>query len=77
MRKMRFAVLVLCIAVSVLGPMSGAYAEEKTKDSGSNAAAVDLAPGARSAILMDAGTGTVIYEKNSHDKLPPQVLRRL
>lgn len=77
MRKMRFAVLVLCIAVSVLGPMSGAYAEEKNKDSGSNAAAVDLAPGARSAILMDAGTGTVIYEKNSHDKLPPASITKI
>lgn len=31
MRKMRFAVLVLCIVVSVLGPMSGAYAEEKAR----------------------------------------------
>ncbi|MNO27430.1 D-alanyl-D-alanine carboxypeptidase DacF precursor [compost metagenome] len=77
MRKMRFAVLVLCIVVSVLGPVSGAYAEEKTKDSGSNAAAVDLAPGARSAILMDAGTGTVIYEKNSHDKLPPASITKI
>lgn len=77
MRKMRFAVLVLCIVVSVLGPMSGAYAEEKSKDSGSNAAAVDLAPGARSAILMDAGTGTIIYEKNSHDKLPPASITKI
>ncbi|AIQ36957.1 D-alanyl-D-alanine carboxypeptidase [Paenibacillus sp. FSL R5-0345] len=77
MRKLRFAVLVLCIAVSVLGPMSGAYAEEKNKDSGSKAAAVDLAPGARSAILMDAGTGTVIYEKNSHDKLPPASITKI
>ncbi|MEK4352312.1 D-alanyl-D-alanine carboxypeptidase family protein [Paenibacillus sp. FSL R5-0475] len=57
--------------------MSGAYAEEKNKDSGSNAAAVDLAPGARSAILMDAGTGTVIYEKNSHDKLPPASITKI
>lgn len=26
---------------------------------------------ARSAILMDASTGTILYEKNIHDKLPP------
>ncbi|TCO79828.1 D-alanyl-D-alanine carboxypeptidase family protein [Marinisporobacter balticus] len=26
---------------------------------------------ARSAILMDAGSGKIIYEKNIHDKLPP------
>lgn len=26
---------------------------------------------ARSAVLMDVGTGSVLYEKNAHDKLPP------
>jgi len=61
----------------VVGPISGAYAEEKSKGSGTNSAAVDLAPGARSAILMDAGTGTIIYEKNSHDKLPPASITKI
>ncbi|SDM20263.1 D-alanyl-D-alanine carboxypeptidase (penicillin-binding protein 5/6) [Paenibacillus jilunlii] len=79
MRKMRYVLLVLCVAASVLGSASGAYAEEKAKakDTGKNAAAVDLAPGARSAILMDANTGTVIYEKNSHDKLPPASITKI
>lgn len=77
MRRMRYAVLVLCIMMSVLGPVSGAYAEEKSKNAGSNAAAVDLAPSARSAILMDAATGTIIYEKNSHDKLPPASITKI
>ncbi|KWX76759.1 D-alanyl-D-alanine carboxypeptidase family protein [Paenibacillus jilunlii] len=76
---MRYVLLVLCVAASVLGSASGAYAEEKAKakDTGKNAAAVDLAPGARSAILMDANTGTVIYEKNSHDKLPPASITKI
>ncbi|MBT2290751.1 D-alanyl-D-alanine carboxypeptidase [Paenibacillus albidus] len=76
---MRFAaaLLVLSIGMGALAPASGVYAEEKSKDSGSKAAAVDLAPGARSAILMDAGTGTVIYEKNSHDKLPPASITKI
>lgn len=77
MRKLRYAVLVFCIALSVLGPMSGAYAEEKGKGSGSNVATVDLASSARSAILMDAGTGTIIYEKNSHEKLPPASITKI
>lgn len=77
MRKICFALLVLCVAISVLGPITGAYAEEKSKGSGSSNAAVDLAPGARSAILMDAGTGTIIYEKNSHDKLPPASITKI
>ncbi|UQZ37347.1 D-alanyl-D-alanine carboxypeptidase [Paenibacillus sp. PK3_47] len=71
--------LVLCIAVSALGSAGSVYAEEKAKagTGSSNAPAVDLAPSARSAILMDAATGTVIYEKNSHDKLPPASITKI
>nr|WP_090719107.1 D-alanyl-D-alanine carboxypeptidase family protein [Paenibacillus typhae] len=64
------------MAVSVLGAAAGASAEEKAKSTG-NTAAADLAPNARSAILMDAGTGTIIYEKNSHDKLPPASITKI
>ncbi|MEK3787806.1 D-alanyl-D-alanine carboxypeptidase family protein [Paenibacillus sp. FSL K6-1230] len=39
--------------------------------------AVELAPSAGSAILMDADTGTVIYEKNSHAKLPPASITKI
>ncbi|WP_277468761.1 MULTISPECIES: D-alanyl-D-alanine carboxypeptidase family protein [unclassified Paenibacillus] len=64
------------MAVSVLGAAAGASAEEKAKSTG-NSAAADLAPNARSAILMDAVTGTIIYEKNSHDKLPPASITKI
>lgn len=37
----------------------------------------DLAPGARSAILMDADSGTVVYEKNIHDALPPASITKI
>lgn len=37
----------------------------------------DLAPNAKSAVLMDADTGTVIYEKNSHEKLPPASITKV
>lgn len=81
MRKIRYLTLVLCIAVSVLGAAPGAFAEEQAKGSANTgstgSAAVDLAPNARSAILMDAGTGTIIYEKNSHDKLPPASITKI
>ncbi|MDF9840429.1 D-alanyl-D-alanine carboxypeptidase (penicillin-binding protein 5/6) [Paenibacillus sp. PastF-1] len=76
MRKIRVLTLVLCMAVSVLGAAAGASAEEKAKSTG-NSAAADLAPNARSAILMDAVTGTIIYEKNSHDKLPPASITKI
>ncbi|WP_255247900.1 D-alanyl-D-alanine carboxypeptidase family protein [Paenibacillus sp. 7523-1] len=48
-------------------------AEEAPKTAGGT----DLAPSARSAILMDADTGTVIFEKNSHDQLPPASITKI
>lgn len=42
-----------------------------------HAAELDLAPSAKSAVLMDADTGTVIYEKNSHEKLPPASITKI
>ncbi len=38
---------------------------------------VDLAPNAKSAILVEVDTGTVIYEKNSHEKLPPASITKV
>ena len=36
-----------------------------------NVRAVDLDVGGKSAVLMDIATGTVLYEKNAHEALPP------
>ena len=33
--------------------------------------AIGMSVDAKSAILIDAGSGTVLFEQNSHDKLPP------
>ena len=35
------------------------------------ASAVELDVGGKSALLMDAATGTILYEKNAHEKLSP------
>ncbi|MGG3282482.1 D-alanyl-D-alanine carboxypeptidase family protein [Paenibacillus solani] len=53
-----------------------AYAEEQSKGGGGLNQG-ELAPSARSAILLDADTGTIIYEKNSHDKLPPASITKI
>lgn len=37
----------------------------------------DLAPNAKSAVLMDMDTGTVLYEKNSHEALPPASITKV
>jgi len=39
--------------------------------------AIEFDVNAKSAILMDAGTGRVLYEKNSHDKLPPASITKI
>ncbi len=41
------------------------------------ASAVTLAETAKSAILIDAGSGTVLYEKNSHESLPPASITKI
>lgn len=40
-------------------------------------AVTDLASSARSAILMDADSGTIIYEKNSNVALPPASITKI
>ncbi|MDF2834557.1 MAG: Serine-type D-Ala-D-Ala carboxypeptidase [Paenibacillus sp.] len=68
--KTRFAsILALTVALALMLPAFAA-AEEGT-------ASIDLAPSARSAILMDADSGTVIFEKNSHDQLPPASITKI
>lgn len=37
----------------------------------------DLAPQAVSAILMEASTGTILFEKNAHKKLPPASITKI
>jgi len=47
------------------------------KESAPGAKTADMAASARSAILMDADTGTVIYEKNSSMPLPPASITKI
>ncbi|WP_145408365.1 D-alanyl-D-alanine carboxypeptidase family protein [Paenibacillus xylanexedens] len=70
-KRIMASFMTLCILLSLMA--STALAEEKPTPTGGT----DLAPSARSAILMDADTGTVIYEKNSHDQLPPASITKI
>lgn len=38
---------------------------------------VDLAPNAKSAVLLDADTGTIIFEKNKDERLPPASITKV
>lgn len=42
-----------------------------------DAASLDLAASARSAILIDADTGTVLFEKNADEQLPPASITKV
>ena len=38
---------------------------------------VDLAPNAKAAIIVEASTGTILYQKNVHEKLPPASMTKM
>ena len=52
------AILALVLMVGSLFPAYGAETDPLTLES-------------KSAVLMDGATGTVLYEKNSHEAMPP------
>ncbi|WP_233566639.1 D-alanyl-D-alanine carboxypeptidase family protein [Cohnella endophytica] len=66
--KLLSGVLSLVLALPTL-----AVAKEPTPKS----AVTDMAASAKSAILMDADSGTVIYEKNSDISLPPASITKI
>ena len=42
-----------------------------------NATEVDLAKNAKSAIIVEASTGTILYKKNSNEKLSPASMTKM
>ena len=58
-------VLLLIISMFLFVPY--VYAEESNK----------LAPNAKSAILIEASTGEILYEANSHEKLAPASMTKM
>lgn len=66
-------ILTLILVVSVYPASSNAAQSRLHEDDDGTV----LAESARSAILMDADTGTVIYEKKSHEKLPPASITKI
>jgi serine-type D-Ala-D-Ala carboxypeptidase (penicillin-binding protein 5/6) len=60
---------VLLAMLLCLSPLTS-FAKEVTPS-------VDLAPNAKSAILMDMDTGTVMFEKNANEKLAPASITKV
>ncbi|RIW33653.1 D-alanyl-D-alanine carboxypeptidase [Bacillus salacetis] len=66
MKRMISAILMLVLISSAFAPFAAAE-EKKT----------ELAEGAKSAIMIERDTGTVLYDKNSHEKLPPASMTKI
>jgi D-alanyl-D-alanine carboxypeptidase (penicillin-binding protein 5/6) len=67
----KLGISLICIQMVLLFILSIASAEEK------KIAPIDLTPSAKSAILMDADTGTIILEKNGDEQLPPASITKI
>lgn len=76
-RKLRFRQLVCYIMVWMLlcSNIMCTYAEESETQNEASKAAVDIQ--AESAILLEADTGEVIFEKNSDIQLPPASITKI
>lgn len=64
--------LILTVQLLMLLALPAAYAEE-----GKAAQPIDLAPNANSAVVIDADTGTIIFDKNKDAKLPPASITKI
>lgn len=67
MKRLLSLILITMLVTSVTAPL--ALAEEKSS--------VELANDARSAILIERDTGSVLYNKNSDDPLPPASMTKI
>ena len=74
-RKWKKMIVLCCTAVLTLAAPAAVMAQEESP--AKSTVQSSLAASARSAILMDADSGTIIYEKNSHDRLPPASITKV
>ncbi len=65
MRRLMALVLLLSLGL-------GGFVLAQSPPTGPN-----LAPGAKAAVLMDAATGQILYEKNANQPLPPASMTKL
>ncbi len=70
-KKHGICLLCFCFLAAMLIPFSAFAAEPNKADT------PDFAPNARAAVLMDAGSGKVIYVKNGDERLPPASITKV
>jgi serine-type D-Ala-D-Ala carboxypeptidase (penicillin-binding protein 5/6) len=72
-RTLYLGLCVFVTCVAFFSPMAVAANEKPAPDQKE----MNFAPRATSAILMEADTGTVLFEKNAHEKLPPASITKV
>ncbi|GGA22676.1 D-alanyl-D-alanine carboxypeptidase family protein [Paenibacillus physcomitrellae] len=72
-KRLLICTLAFCLFAGMATPGNAAPAGSPTQDP----ATAGLGANAASAVLMDADTGTVIFEKDSHKKLPPASITKV
>lgn len=81
MKKTLISLITTCFLCSTVLTSVVAATEVEFEDTYSieanSEAGPDLAKNALSAVIMDADSGTIIYEKNSHEKLPPASITKV
>ena len=73
----RLAVLLSVCAALFFAPAAAVASIGDEGAESAEAEAVDLAPNAKSAVLIDADTGTVLFEKNKSERLPPASITKI
>lgn len=77
LRKYVAAMMAFAMLMALMLPSVALAEEEAAEAKEAKEQTVDLAPNARSAVLIDADTGTVLFEKNSHEQLPPASITKI
>ncbi len=68
MKRLLHSVVIPVTICLVFFSSSFAFASEQQ---------INIAPHATSALLLEADTGTILYEKNAHEKLPPASITKV
>ncbi|MGG1663895.1 D-alanyl-D-alanine carboxypeptidase family protein [Brevibacillus sp. NRS-1366] len=71
MKRNGYIALCFIMFVTIFSPM--AVATEKAAKTGE----MNFAPHAKSAVMIEADTGTVLYEKNANEKMPPASITKV
>lgn len=76
--KRLIAMLLICVSILVLFPQGAVASGEVEEDTSTPTANEEsLAIKAKSAILMDAKTGKILYEQNAKLALPPASVTKI